>query len=78
MLQFLKRLFCFHHYDYESDIFIQIECRKCGKVKIDQPYSEVLLNNPFYSLYNEFAERITAIKAPRILDVEGFFFSYWW
>lgn len=35
MFQFLKRLFCFHHYDYESDIFIQVECRKCGKVKID-------------------------------------------
>lgn len=31
MLKFLKRLFYFHHYDYESDIFIQIECRKCGK-----------------------------------------------
>lgn len=31
MLQFLKRLFCFHEYDYESDIFIQIECRKCDK-----------------------------------------------
>lgn len=31
MLQFLKRLFCFHHYDYESDIFVQVECRKCGK-----------------------------------------------
>ena len=25
-----------------------------------------------------FAERITANKAPRILDVEGFFFSIWW
>lgn len=33
MLQFLKRLFCFHEYDYESDIFVQIECRNCGKVK---------------------------------------------
>lgn len=28
--------------------------------------------------FGDFAERITAIKAPRILDVEGFFFSYWW
>lgn len=33
MLQFLKRLFCFHHYDYESDIFNQAECRKCGKAR---------------------------------------------
>ena len=78
MLQFLQRLFCFHHYDYESDIFNQAECRKCGKVKIDQLYSEVLLKNPFCLLYSEFAGRITANKAPRILDVEGFFFSYWW
>lgn len=74
MLQFLQRLFCFHHYDYESDIFNQAECRKCGKVKIDQPYSEISLKNPFCSLYSEFAGRITAIKAPRILDVEGFSF----
>ena len=33
MLQFLNRLFCIHDYDYESDIFIQAECRNCGKVK---------------------------------------------
>jgi len=33
MLKFLKQLFCAHEYEYESDIFIQIECRKCGKVK---------------------------------------------
>ena len=33
MFGFLKRLFCIHQYDYESDIFVQIECRKCSKVK---------------------------------------------
>ncbi len=33
MLKFLKRLFCIHEYDYESDIFRQAECRKCEKVK---------------------------------------------
>ncbi len=35
MLQFLKRLFCIHAYDYESDIFNQAECRKCGKCQSD-------------------------------------------
>lgn len=33
MLQFLKRLFCIHQFDYESDVFAQVECRKCGKYK---------------------------------------------
>lgn len=36
MFGLLKRLFCVHKFDYESDIFIQIECRKCGKVKNQQ------------------------------------------
>lgn len=33
MLQFLRKLFCFHAFDYESDIFAEVECRKCGKTK---------------------------------------------
>lgn len=33
MLQFLKRLFCIHEFDYESDIFAEVECRKCSKTK---------------------------------------------
>ena len=33
MFGFLKRLFCIHQYDYESDIFVQVECRKCSKIK---------------------------------------------
>jgi len=33
MFKFLKQLFCTHEYEYESDIFIQVECRKCGKLK---------------------------------------------
>ena len=33
MLKFLKQLFCTHEYEYESDIFVQIECRKCKKKK---------------------------------------------
>lgn len=35
MILFIKRLLCFHHYDYQSDIFRQTECRKCGKYKAD-------------------------------------------
>ena len=33
MFKFLKQLFCAHEYEHESDIFVQIECRKCGKLK---------------------------------------------
>lgn len=33
MLQFFQKLFCFHAFDYESDIFAEVECRKCGKTK---------------------------------------------
>lgn len=35
MMRFLKRLFCIHVFDYESDISIQAECRKCEKIKDD-------------------------------------------
>lgn len=35
MLRLLRRLFCFHDFDYESDIFAQAECRKCGKLEKD-------------------------------------------
>ena len=35
MLRLLRRLFCFHEFDYESDIFVQAECRKCGKLEKD-------------------------------------------
>jgi len=35
MLQFLKRLFCIHAFDYESDISVRAECRNCGKTKPD-------------------------------------------
>jgi len=40
MLQFLRKLFCIHTFDYESDIFIQAECRKCGKEKDSASKSE--------------------------------------
>ena len=45
MLQFLKRLFCFHEYDYESDIFIQVECRNCGKPKSNPRHFGGILPN---------------------------------
>lgn len=36
MLNFLKRLFCFHAFEYERDIFTDDEvkvCRKCDRKK---------------------------------------------
>ncbi|SDY79000.1 hypothetical protein SAMN05421643_1307 [Acinetobacter kyonggiensis] len=36
MFTFLKRLFSIYEYDYESDIFLQVECRKCEKIKSDE------------------------------------------
>lgn len=35
MINFFRRLFCMHDYEYnhDNDLFIIIECRKCGKVK---------------------------------------------
>lgn len=35
MINFFRRLLCIHKYEYNdsNDLFIVIECRKCGKVK---------------------------------------------
>ena len=46
MFWFLKRLFCIHQYDYESDIFVQVECRKCSKIK---KWKTALLSAGFFN-----------------------------
>ncbi|PSE95872.1 hypothetical protein C7G75_07295 [Acinetobacter nosocomialis] len=33
MLRIIKQVFCIHVWEYESDMFNQKECRKCGKIK---------------------------------------------
>lgn len=40
MLQFLKRLFCFHSWEYDLDIYDDEfkECRKCEKIKYTKTY----------------------------------------
>ena len=37
MLRIIRQVFCFHVWEYESDMFNQKECRKCGKIKCLQP-----------------------------------------
>lgn len=37
MLRRIKQVFCIHVWEYESDMFNQKECRKCGKIKCLQP-----------------------------------------
>lgn len=66
MLQFLKRLFCIHDYDYESDIFVQIECRNCGKVK-KQPSPQLQWHLP---------NVLRHINPAQYALLAGFFF-YW-
>ncbi|PSD73941.1 hypothetical protein C7G49_13825 [Acinetobacter pittii] len=34
MLRIIKQVFCIHVWEYESDMFNQKECRKCGRIKV--------------------------------------------